>query len=374
MSDATTTLVFAIMSLLVLITGLVLAATPYFQRRGEVFAVMLPTEALDDPLIARLKKRYAVYAAVCSVVLFAACLVAAIEASVGVAVTVFILAILVELLVCYGIMLHFRREMLILKCERGWVVETDRGAAVVGEEDAIVPQGISLWWNLLYIPIIAVTAAIFAVSYESIPDMVPMHVGLDGEVNAWMPKGPGIFALPIGLEVFLAAVMTFCHYIMVVSKRWTDPGAPVTSAWAYGKYLRANTTLVVSMGLLLAAVLGIGIAFAEIGVLDLMEAVAIVLFITVILCVASAAVSVVYGQAGSRLLKRSEAVSGVAEDDEHWKLGMFYWNPDDASAVLPKRFGFGWTLNWARPVAWLWVGGILLASVAFAVFCAVVSA
>ena len=58
-----------------------------------------------------------------------------------------------------------------------------------------------------------------------------------------------------------------------------------------------------------------------------------------------------------------------AQVDEHWKAGIFYWNKDDASLILPKRFGIGWTMNWARPAAWLIVGGFTLASIAFVAAC-----
>ena len=36
-------------------------------------------------------------------------------------------------------------------------------------------------------------------------------------------------------------------------------------------------------------------------------------------------------------------------DDSHWKLGIFYFNPNDKRAFLPKRMGAGWTLNLANP-------------------------
>ena len=71
-------------------------------------------------------------------------------------------------------------------------------------------------------------------------------------------------------------------------------------------------------------------------------------------------VSVVYGQNGARLLTRmSEADSMPSDDDRYWKLGIFYYNPDDASLFLPERFGIGWTLNWGRRAAWaLLIGDI----------------
>lgn len=37
------------------------------------------------------------------------------------------------------------------------------------------------------------------------------------------------------------------------------------------------------------------------------------------------------------------------DDDRHWFGGVFYYNPDDPDPFIPKRFGFGWTINFAHP-------------------------
>ena len=49
---------------------------------------------------------------------------------------------------------------------------------------------------------------------------------------------------------------------------------------------------------------------------------------------------------------------------------MFYFNPEDVSVFLPKRFGVGWTLNLARPSAWAIVVGIVILTVTFIVLVA----
>lgn len=36
-------------------------------------------------------------------------------------------------------------------------------------------------------------------------------------------------------------------------------------------------------------------------------------------------------------------------DSRYWFAGMFYYNPDDPDAIVPKRFGLGWTINFAHP-------------------------
>lgn len=37
----------------------------------------------------------------------------------------------------------------------------------------------------------------------------------------------------------------------------------------------------------------------------------------------------------------------------HWKLGVFYYRPEDPALFVRKRSGLGVTLNFARPLSWL---------------------
>jgi len=44
-------------------------------------------------------------------------------------------------------------------------------------------------------------------------------------------------------------------------------------------------------------------------------------------------------------------------DPTHWKLGIFYFCRQDERILVPKRIrGLGWTINFARPAALLWIG------------------
>lgn len=41
-------------------------------------------------------------------------------------------------------------------------------------------------------------------------------------------------------------------------------------------------------------------------------------------------------------------------DPEKYKWGIFYYNPADKRAFVPKRMmGLGYTLNFAQPLSWL---------------------
>jgi len=48
---------------------------------------------------------------------------------------------------------------------------------------------------------------------------------------------------------------------------------------------------------------------------------------------------------------------------KHWKLLVFYYNPDEPRLFVSKRLGTPLTLNFARPMAWA-IAGIPLAVIA----------
>jgi uncharacterized membrane protein len=74
------------------------------------------------------------------------------------------------------------------------------------------------------------------------------------------------------------------------------------------------------------------------------------------------------GQGGSRMraaddprIVNSAVPIGDRTPDGYWKLGVFYFNPDDSAVLVEKRFGLGYSLNFARPTSWLIVLLILMA-------------
>ena len=111
---------------------------------------------------------------------------------------------------------------------------------------------------------------------------------------------------------------------MLASKAWKEPGAPASSAWAYGMFVRANSIVLVGGGVLLTMVMGIAFELYIVGVIGIGAAVIATLVACVPMVVASIAVSVVYGQCGSRVFLRMQTSDAMlVDDDDHWKLGIF---------------------------------------------------
>jgi uncharacterized membrane protein len=42
-----------------------------------------------------------------------------------------------------------------------------------------------------------------------------------------------------------------------------------------------------------------------------------------------------------------------------WRLGVIYFNPDDRRLVVRQRRRIGWTLNMAKPIAWVLLAPVI---------------
>lgn len=378
MTDSLILMVFLVA--IIFLSGALLAATPWFMKKGECFAVTIPESAQADERFLTFRKRYA--AAVLAVTLICAVALGAVSnvalGKMGLApdsdslnailAAAIVVAATIPLIASFALMLHYRKRVEAIKREEGWKAERDEAVALIGFEEAPVPP--SLAWNVVYVPIVLITLAIGLALYPSTPDLVPTNFDFAGNVNQWTPKGPALIAFPLLFEVFMAACFIFSHWMTIRSKKDIDPARPAISAYAYGAFARAECILLLVGGSVLTAVLGIVMILMMAEILSMLVTIALIIVATLILVGATIAVSVVYGQSGSRLVKRLEENGDIiADNDEHWKAGIFYWNKDDASLFLPKRFGVGWTMNWARPAAWLIVGGFTLVSIAFVAAC-----
>ena len=373
-------ILMAFLIAIVFLSGALLAATPWFMKKNECFAVTIPESAQADVRFLAFRKRYAV--AVLAVTLICAVALGTVsnvalgkmgsaadaDSSDVILVAAIVVATTVPLVVSFALMLHYRKRVEAIKREEGWKAERDEAVALIGFEESPVPP--SLAWNVVYVPIVLITLAIGLALYPSTPDLVPTHFDFAGNVNQWTPKGPALIAFPLLFEVFMAACFIFSHWMTIRSKKDIDPARPAISAYAYGAFARAECILLLVGGSVLTAVLGIVMILMMTEILSMPVTIALIIVTTLVFVGATIAIPIVYGQSGSRLVKRLEENGDIiADNDEHWKAGIFYWNKDDASLFLPKRFGVGWTMNWARPAAWLIVGGFTLASIAFVAAC-----
>ena len=166
-----------LVTLLVPTVGILMALTPFLMRRGEVFAVTVPTAAQTDPFVVALKRRYAAIVGAATALFTAAGIVFSLMGNERGIIVVLAGGTIALCAGGYALMLRYRAKMQAYKRSQGWTAEAQEAVAMVGEQP--VPRAISLKWSLLYAPVILVTVVIGIVGYSSMPDMIPMHMGFD---------------------------------------------------------------------------------------------------------------------------------------------------------------------------------------------------
>ncbi|MDR2715844.1 MAG: DUF5808 domain-containing protein, partial [Coriobacteriaceae bacterium] len=260
------------------------------------------------------------------------------------------------------LMLYFRGKVRLYKKEQNWKAVQQESVAVVGSGE--VPRAIALAWNLLYLPVMLLTLAIGSAGYASMPDLVPTNMGIGGDI-LYTAKTPMVVWTPVLIQLFIAFSLLFSHWMITRSKRTANPSAPATSTLAYGMFARAQSIFLLATGMIINLLM-IAMPLSFMGVVTLMQAAVLIMIGALVIVVGAIALAIVYGQGGSRVFARMQASENLpADDDRYWKLGVFYYNPDDPSLFLLERFGIGWTVNFARPAVWAIIGAFLVVTVAF---------
>lgn len=351
------------MSLITLLTGVFLALVPWLTRRREAFAVTVPESAQKDPRIARMR---CVYLAVLLAVTVAAAagtyLLAASADPLALSA-----AVCAPVLVGFLLMLAFRSRVRAIKRAEGWEAHGQHAATVAGAAEKNVPKPLPLSMNLLYLPVMLATLGITVALYPSMPDPVPVHFDASGAVDGYLAKGWQVIVMPVAIQAFLVLCMAVSHWQTLRSRRPAAPENPTASALAYGMFARAQSVALLVTGLVVVASIALmPLAFA--GVVTPGQALVALLAVCLAAVVPQIGIAIVYGQAGSRLLRRMASAGELEfDDDALWRLGLFYVNREDPSVVVPRRFGVGWAMNWGNPRTWALAAAFVAATVVFLV-------
>jgi uncharacterized membrane protein len=226
-----------------------------------------------------------------------------------------------------------------------------RSEASTAREASLEPQpriaGLGL---LLFGPflMLACAAVLMRAHWNEIPNPMPVHWDLAGNPNGWMPKEPLIFWGLLAGDFGLCAIFTFTIVEMMYFSRQVS----VTGA----KAREERRFRWIGLAVLLAGdYLSAALAFLPLNPHATL-AFGGVAFFLVIMIVGSLEL-VRRGQGGMRLAPAgSEQVVSDRTPDQCWKWGIFYYNPDDPALMVEKRFGIGWTLNFAHRGALIFLG------------------
>lgn len=213
--------------------------------------------------------------------------------------------------------------------------------------------------------LLAGVALYLGVHWNELPPRFAVHWGPGGMPNGWAARSlGGVFA-----PLLVAAVC--CAFLLLITLAISRARRiHATGALASAEH-RFRTTI---MGIVVAVEWIIAMTFGFVAALPLRadptrEPPIAVVVLPVLLVITIVVVQLRMGQGGSRLAPTpaTEPPVGDRTGDRYWKGGLFYVNRDDPAWLVEKRFGFGYTLNFGNPRAWV-AFAIVMAFLAASIF------
>lgn len=215
------------------------------------------------------------------------------------------------------------------------------------------------WWCYIVAAVsIVVSVAIVAAHWSDLPEVIPTHWGSDLEPDAWSDKSfTSVYGISILNVVLLLIGVGLSGVVMSAqAKNPTASGELArVRARAHARVTHIALSIIMSMiclGVSLMQVTSVVPAFQRYDTFSF--------FLVLGVSLGGSLVAVVYAVRAlgkiNDALRSSPAAQGasgsremadMAEKDKHYKWGMFYYNPDDPTVLVEKRFGVGVDFNYA---------------------------
>ncbi|WIX78808.1 DUF5808 domain-containing protein [Amycolatopsis carbonis] len=343
-----------------LLPVLLLAAAwvmPSVAKPTVPFGVRVPPERVGDPLIVEQRRIYRWWVGAAGTALVLGGLVAALVVQ---KVLVPVLVVVALLGVVAPGYVRARAVIRSAKQREDWY-EGLRQTVSADTSRAVRPPFPWLW-AVPALLVLAATVVLGVVRYPDLPATLTLHYNASGAPDRTAAKSVGSAFGTVFVQAGLTVLMLGLAYATPRLRPDLDPSRPRGSAAQH----RVFATYLARVLLLFTACVNLTVLLVSWQIWSGANPTSIVpiLLPTVVGALGLLGFVVRVGQGGSRLATDEEPPRDAVErdDDRFWKGGLLYVNRADHAVFVPKRFGIGWTLNFANPVA---IGGfvVLIAAV-----------
>ena len=348
------------------------AFLPKFLKESEVFGVYVPDTHVKDARIEHLKSRYTktVLTTGGILILFFVGWLWVVQPSdnqigfVGMAIQLAALTISIAL---YS---NSHLSLMRWKKEEQWIAGQMERKVV----DLQFREQLKLLPNVYFILPMLITLGLGAYGlsqFDSLPNQIPMHWGPNGEADAFANKNyVSVSSLPL-MTLLLQGMMLFFNSAMKQSgakirvrhkKRSREQQLAFRK---YSSWLMFIVTISITVFMSYLQLTIISPAMMSTGV-----TLAFTIGFLLVILGSVLYYTVKVGQSGTMIPVEMESSDQSddayidVDDDRHWKLGLFYFNKDDPSILVEKRFGIGWTINIGHIKSWVFlaivIGSIIL--------------
>jgi uncharacterized membrane protein len=346
--------------------------TPFVTRKTELFGVSLPSAEINRPELSAFRRSYFLVTILAGAVLIALTIVLFLIAQNEMTqIKWFLIMLFVYIAVAFLIYLKFHAKMKAFKAAQQW---NEFGSSENAEKpiliiDTVPPKREVLHpaWLLLFAAVGIGTLIYLWYLWPSLPDRIPVHMDAAGNIDGWVDKGAsGLVTMLFG-QWILIGVFILVYIMIPFTKRQIDAAKPFESREQGRRFRYTMSACMVFCGAAMAAITGfLPLAMAQEKSGTMLTLLPLILIFAVIAVLFVVIFST--GQGGSKLKVQEDqkdiSLSGKrlenTDDDRFWKLGQFYFNPDDPTIFVEKRFGIGWTMNFGHPISWISLLGVIV--------------
>jgi uncharacterized membrane protein len=299
--------------LMVAFEGAVMLMLPHISPRRFLFAITVPSQFPSSEPGRNAMRRY--HWAVAAAIVVGAAAVLALESRPE-------WAICAVAIPCIGSLAAFLRERSQVRRIAGPVPDV-READLSTEGDRLPG-----WFAMALLPFALPAAAAFYLRshWEEIPARFPIHWGIAGP-DRWAEKtAPAVYGALLSGSAMMLAFLLLTLVSFYGARRAPQRG--------------------VMIKLMVAAMYMLACVFTAIGLQPLFGFPPLWVLVAPAIFVL-AAIALIY-----RVVKDPHRPAEITPD-ECWYLGGIYYNPQDPTVFVQKRFGFGYTFNFGSRWSWI---------------------
>lgn len=317
-----------------------------FSDQGIIFGIRVPIEYRKDSKIKTIDKLYKRSCLIyCVLVTFLSIAINFFNYSASMIVQIYFL--LVAILIPY---VKAHNAMKKLKKELGWQA-LSKNRIILSFENKKEKITLSLWWFLIPLYLGLVTLAEVFLFYPKIPASLPMQFDFLGNVTSYANSNLFktkffIFMLPIfSLFITLISVLII-HFFIKKGDRLN--GGKISTLIKEKKIFKREMSLMLFFTSLVISLLFTFLTSIILGVLKVKKVTFMfinILFLTLIIFIPFLFIFKVLKERNVTIYSDEDEL--YKDDDSFYKLGLFYYNPNDPAIMVEKRVGIGYDFNYA---------------------------
>lgn len=327
---------------------------PWFSRKNVLFGIVFGDERIwQDEKAKKIRQRYLCEALACAVVICLGfsiyfILVMPVGGTRVLTTNLSIFAlILTETLVFVAANRRTRRFKKSMDRDTRLVSNKVIIDTAINEKETVLPG----WWLLLFIPLFLATLAVALFGYNMMPGKIPTHYSF-AAADAWSAKSWLAVMTPVFIEAVLSSIL-FASCLFTRRAPASVRGNP-NAAPDFHRYRKVMVIMLMIVGILLE----LNFLITEIGFIRPVSPLWFAVISMTDLALFGLIVFFYF-----RFVRVKKPSGPILNDDTKWVLGMLYYNRSDPSIFVEKRMGIGYTINFARPAAWIFMAGMIIFTV-----------